>query len=232
MTDIQFRSDFTVKLINSMGSDEQIANVARVSTGTSSVDSKKNYGLLNMLMRDRHATPFESTVIQFYIESPVFLNREFFRHRLASYNETSSRYREMEPTFYLPPVGRPLRQVGKPGAYTFEEGTYLQAKKVEGAHKRAATESWAAYTGLLDSGVAREVARNVLPLTLYSSFYVTMNLRSLFNFFSLRRVTEDTSVPSFPLYEISQVSAQMEALTSTVVPVSMGLFNLHGRKAI
>lgn len=232
MPEIKFRSDFTVKLISSMGSDEQIANVARVSTGTTSVDQDKNYGLLNMLMRDRHGSPWESGVLQFYIESPIFVNREFFRHRIASYNEASSRYKEMEPVFYTPAPERPLVQTGKPGAYTFTSGTENQGKLTEFIHKHAAEEAWKAYKYLLLNGIAREVARNVLPLSLYSSFYVTMNLRSLFNFLSLRRVTKDTSVPTFPLHEIAQVAEQMEHRAYEVFPVAVNLFNLHGRKAV
>lgn len=212
-----------------MGSDAQIANVARVSTGTTSSDSKKNAGLLNMLMRDRHGTPWESGVLQFYIEAPVFVTREFFRHRIASYNETSSRYREMEPVFYCPTGVRPLQQVGKPGAYSFTQGSEDQLLTARIAHKALAVEAWQQYTNMLTDGIAREVARNVLPMSLYSSFYVTLNLRSLMNFLSLRRATEHTTVPTFPLWEIAQVASQMEDLASEVFPVAMRLFNEHGR---
>lgn len=225
----EFRSDFVVKLVDSMGSDTQIANVARVSTGTYTENPQKNTGLLNMLMRDRHGSPWESGILQFYIEAPIFVTREFFRHRIASYNEASSRYKEMEPIFYCPTGARPLQQVGKPGAYTFTQGSEEQLTTVRLAHKTLAMDAWDQYTNMLDDGIAREVARNVLPLSLYSSFYVTLNLRSLMNFLSLRRVTSETTVPTFPLYEIDVVASQMEEHAADIFPVAMGLFNEHGR---
>lgn len=242
MADIEFRSDFTVTLVDHMGSDRQIAQVARVSTGTRGMDKsfyvplpeerKKQNGLLNMLMRDRHGTPWESGILQFYIEAPIFVTREFFRHRIASYNETSSRYREMEPVFYVPdPQVRPLRQIGKPGAYTFEMAKGNQDIWVRHKHVKVAKVAWEEYQDMLELGVAREVARNVLPLSLYSSFYVTLNLRSLFNFLSLRRVTEDTTVPTFPLWEIDRIAGKMEELASEYFPVAFEVFNKHGRVA-
>lgn len=226
---VEFRSSFTVDLVDSMGDDRRIVDVARVATLTRDDLRTSDYGLLNMLMRDRHGTPWESVVLQYYIEAPIFVTREFFRHRIASYNEVSSRYKEMEPVFYEPPTGRPLRQVGKPGAYKFEAGTDEQDLATRCAHRRLAVEAWDTYRGLLEDGVAREVARNTLPVSLYSAFYVTLNLRSLFNFLSLRRVTESTSVPTFPLWEIDQVAGLMEAHAEEVVPEAMKLFNLHGR---
>lgn len=235
MTDLTFRSDFTVELEGYMGSDTQIANVARVSTRGMGVRchtevTEKDRGLLNMLMRDRHGTPWESGVLQFYIEAPIFVTREFFRHRIASYNEASSRYKEMEPVFYVPdPQVRPLRQIGKPGAYTFEMAEGNQDLFVRHSHVKAAKVAWKEYQSMLELGVAREVARNVLPLSLYSSFYVTLNLRSLFNFLSLRRVTDYTTVPTFPLFEIAEVAAQMEGYAASIFPVAMELFNEHGR---
>jgi thymidylate synthase (FAD) len=227
---IEFRSDFTVELVDYMGSDNHIANVARVSTGTTEPDIEKNKGLLNMLMRDRHGTPWESAILQFYIETPLFVNREFFRHRIASYNETSARYREVEPIFYVPSSERPAIQKGKPGAYVFtNERTDEQELTINAEHVRQAKYAWAGYQAMLSTGVAREVARNVLPVSLYSPFYVTMNLRSLFNFLSLRRVTENTTTPTMPLYEIDQVAGQMEELAAEKFPVALSVFNQHGR---
>jgi thymidylate synthase (FAD) len=226
---VEFRSYFTVDLVDSMGDDRRIVDVARVAPLTRDDLRPSDYGLLNMLMRDRHGTPWESVVLQYYIEAPIFVTREFLRHRIASYNEVSSRYKEMEPVFYEPPIDRPLRQVGKPGAYKFEAGTDEQELSTLTAHRRVAVEAWDTYRDLLEDGVAREVARNTLPVSLYSAFYVTLNLRSLFNFLSLRRVTESTSVPTFPLWEIDQVAGLMEAHAEEVVPEAMKLFNLHGR---
>lgn len=226
-----FRTFMTVKLIDHMGSDNQIANVARVSTGTHEDDIEKNKGLLKMLCRDRHGSPFESGIVQFYIESPIFVNREFFRHRIASYNETSARYRELEPVFYVPSRDRYLVQHGRPGAYQFSAGSHEQYEHTIKTMEVAATEAWDKYQYLLRSGIAREVARDVLPMSTFSPFYVTMNVRSLLNFLSLRRKTEDTKVPTFPLREIEMVAEKMEALAADRFPETLRLFNACGRVA-
>lgn len=228
--EIQFRSDMTVELTDSMGGDESIIRFARVSSGTSGTE-KSNTGLLRMLMRDRHGSPFESPVLQFRIECPIFVAREFFRHRIASYNETSGRYRELEPVFYVPSNERPLRQIGKPGAYTFEPGDEDQIADVRMVHRQGAGDAWRNYQWLLEGGIAREVARNVLPLSIYTSFYVNMNLRSLMNFLSLRWAHEESKVPTFPLYEIEQVAIKMDTLATEIAPQSMQFFTEFGRVA-
>lgn len=230
MTEIKFRPDMTAELTDSMGGDESVIRFARVSSGIEGSD-KANTGLIRMLMRDRHGSPFESPVLQFRIECPIFVAREFFRHRIASYNETSGRYQVLEPMFYVPNGGRPLKQIGKPGAYTFEYGTQEQISITQASHKRIAREAWIEYQSQLDKGIAREVARNVLPLSIYTSFYVNMNLRSLLNFLSLRWAHEDAKTPTFPLYEIEQLAKQMDAAARLYNPVSMASFDEFGRVA-
>jgi thymidylate synthase (FAD) len=220
----------TVELIDSMGGDESIVRFARVSSGTTGTESS-NRGLIRMLMRDRHGSPFESPVLQYRIECPIFVAREFFRHRIASYNETSGRYRELEPVFYVPGPERPLRQIGKPGAYTFEPGEYGQIVLTQAAHKRSAKAAWGEYELMLGSGIAREVARNVLPLSIYTSFYVNFNLRSLMNFLSLRWAHEESKTPTFPLKEIEMVAKQMDVYATEIAPVAMAAFTEFGRVA-
>jgi thymidylate synthase (FAD) len=95
MTTISFRSDVTVKLIQAMASDDAVTMAARVSTGSSYASPEKDAGLINYLMRDRHGSPFEHNAFTFYIEAPIFVFREFMRHRIASYNEESGRYKEL-----------------------------------------------------------------------------------------------------------------------------------------
>ena len=230
MTDVKFRSDMTVEMTDKMGGDESVIRFARVSSGVEGTE-KSNKGLIRMLMRDRHGSPFEAPVFQFRIECPIFVAREFFRHRIASYNEVSGRYQKLAPVFYLPTEERPLRQVGKPGAYTFNPGSYEQTVKTQAAHKRVATATWDEYQSLIDAEVAREVARNVLPLSLYTSFYVNMNLRSTLNFLSLRWAHEASKTPTFPLKEIEQVAQQMDTYAGQVTPVSMAAFTEFGRVA-
>ena len=107
---IKFRSDVTVELKQSMASDEAILMAARVSTGAESTSPEKDAGLINYLMRDRHGSPFEHNSFTFYIEAPIFVFREFMRHRIASYNEESGRYKELKPVLYIPDQERDLVQ--------------------------------------------------------------------------------------------------------------------------
>jgi thymidylate synthase (FAD) len=214
-----------------MGDDASVVKAARVSTGGSTTTPEKDAGLINYLMRDRHGTPFEHNAFTFYVEAPIFVFREFMRHRVASYNEESGRYKELAPVFYIPSEDRKLIQVGKPGAYTFEEGTYDQKKIVPADIKMAAKEAYAAYQRMLEKGVAREVARSVLPVGLYSSMFVTMNARTLMNFLSLRTMREGTMFPSFPQREIEMCAEKMEDFFAEVMPVTYATFNKNGRVA-
>jgi thymidylate synthase (FAD) len=239
--EIRFRSDMTVKLVQSMGDDMSVIEAARVSTTLTSdtlrdtsvaVDlSGKDLGLINYLMRDRHGTPFEHNAFTFFVEAPIFVFREFMRHRIASYNEESGRYKELNPVFYVPNEDRKLIQVGKPGAYTFEDGTAEQQMMVSNSTKRVAEEAYSEYQRMLEAGVAREVARAVLPVSIYSSMFVTMNARALMNFLSLRTVREGTTFPSYPQREIEMVAEEMEELFATIMPVTYETFNRNGRVA-
>lgn len=227
---VRFSSEMLVSLTDSMGGDESIIRFARVSSGTGGSE-KADQGLVRMLMRDRHGSPFEAPVFQFQIECPIFVAREFFRHRIASYNEVSGRYQKLEGKFYVPSEERPLRQVGKPGAYSFQPGTYEQYLKTVSAHKRVAVTAWDEYEVMLENGVARETARNVLPLSIYTKFYVNFNLRSLLNFLSLRWAHTDSKVPTFPLYEISQIAQDMDLLAREDCPLAFAAFDEFGRVA-
>ena len=234
MSEATFRSDMTVQLVNSMAKDSDVAMAARVSTvsGTHEdvVDLTKDAGLINYLMRDRHGSPFEHNAFTFYIEAPLFVFREFQRHRMASYNEESGRYKELEPVFYVTAEDRNLVQVGKPGAYTFEKGDYLQTKVAAAEIQRNSFESYGAYQAMLNKGIAREVARMVLPLNIFSSMYVTMNARSLMNFLSLRSLEQGT-YQSFPQQEIADVATQMELIFSEKMPLTHQAFIKNGRVA-
>ena len=237
MTDhqIQFRSDVTVDLVRAAAQDADVLFAARVSTkGEHSLedvgaDASKSAGLINYLMRDRHGSPFEHNSMTFYVQAPIFVFREFMRHRIASYNEESGRYRELRPVFYVPGPERRLLQVGKPGAYTFEPGSPEQHALVESEIKASCTQAYESYQRMLDAGIAREVARAVLPVTIYSSMYVTMNARALMNFLSLRTMREGTHFPSFPQREIEMVAEKMEDFWAELMPMTYDAFNKNGR---
>ncbi len=234
MGEITFRSDMTVQLIDSMASDSAVAMAARVSTISGNheevVDLTKDAGLINYLMRDRHGSPFEHNAFTFYIEAPIFVFREFMRHRIASYNEESGRYKQLEPVFYVPNRERNMVQVGKPGAYTFEQGTEEQWEDVNLSTQHICNKAYYEYQALLNTGIAREVARMVLPVNIYSSMYVTMNARSLMNFLSLRSSGQGT-YPSFPQAEIAWVAEGMEEWFKTKMPITHQAFVQNGRVA-
>ena len=233
----EFRSDMTVELVRASAQDGDVLFAARVSTqGEQSLaqldaDPQRSKGLINFLMRDRHGSPFEHNSMTFYVQAPIFVFREFMRHRIASYNEESGRYRELRPVFYVPGPQRRLRQVGKPGAYEFLEGTPEQSELVRTETERVCREAFASYQRMLEAGVAREVARIVLPLNIYSSMYVTMNARALMNFLSLRTKAEGTHFPSFPQREIEMCAEKMETAWAALMPMTHGAFNANGRVA-
>ncbi len=235
--EIEFRSDVTVELVRAGAQDADVVFAARVSTaGEQSLDdvdadASGAKGLIAFLMRERHGSPFEHNSMTFYVQAPIFVFREFMRHRIASYNEESGRYRELRPVFYVPGPDRRLVQIGKAGAYDFIEGTPEQTTVAVEATKRACASSYAAYREMLDAGVAREVARGVLPVATYSSMYVTMNARSLMNFLSLRTKRPDSRFPSYPQREIEMVAEQMEEHWARLMPLTHGAFEANGRVA-
>jgi thymidylate synthase (FAD) len=235
--EIRFRDDVTVEVIKHAASDADVIWAARVSTkGESSLadveaDPQRSQGLINFLMRDRHGTPFEHSSMTFYVRAPIFVFREFMRHRTFSYNEESGRYRELEPVFYVPGPERRLVQVGKPGRYDFAEGTPEQHKLAGEAVRESCRRAYAAYREMLQAGIAREVARTVLPVGLYSSMYATCNARALMNFLSLRTRRDDSTFPSFPQREIEMVAEKMEAAWAALMPLTHAAFERNGRVA-
>ncbi|MEY3129208.1 MAG: hypothetical protein RL405_528 [Actinomycetota bacterium] len=243
MSEIKFRSDVTVELVRSSASDSDVLFAARVSTQgeqtleaaasrvDASEDEKRSKGLINYLMRDRHGSPFEHNSLTFYVQAPIFVFREFQRHRIASYNEESGRYKELSPVFYVPGPDRNLIQIGKTGSYDFIPGTAEQTALVEQESRTASIQAYEAYQRMLEAGVAREVARIILPLNIYSSMYVTMNARALMNFLSLRTKREGTHFPSFPQREIEMCAEKMEDFWAELMPYTYAAFNENGRVA-
>jgi thymidylate synthase (FAD) len=232
-----FRSDVDVELVRSSASDADVVFAARVSTkGEQSLedvdaDPSRAQGLLNYLMRDRHGSPFEHSVMTFYVRAPIFVWREHMRHRIASYNEESGRYRELQPEFYVPARERNLVQQGKPGAYVFVPGSDEQFELVDRETREACLTAYRSYQRMLDAGVAREVARIVLPVTIYSSAYVTMNSRAMMNFLSLRTKREGSHFPSFPQREIEMVAERYETEFARLMPMTHQAFEANGRVA-
>lgn len=228
----KFRDDVTVELVQTLATDLMVARAAWVSTkGPDTREAEGRIdGLINYLMKERHGSPFEHNMFTFYIECPIFVVREFHRHRIGwSYNEWSGRYSEMRPIFYVPHASRKLVQVGKPGGYTFEPGSVDQYDNVTEAIEQNSRDAWTRYQYMKSAGIANEVARDVLPLNIYTSFYATCNARSLMSFLSLRTENEDATFVSRPLKEIQMVADEMEELFADTMPITWEAWNRNGR---
>lgn len=234
---VDLRSDMIVELIHHNADDLRVVQAAQVSTkGESSRDTDmtedKITGFINFLMKNRHGSPFEHNSMTFLIRAPIFVFREFHRHRIGwSYNEESGRYTKLRPTFYIPDEDRDLVQVGKTGYYEFVPGTPIQHNVTKDALRRSYQQAYSTYEHLLKLNVAREVARTCLPVAIYSSMYATCNSRSLMNFLSLRTKHPDSVFPSYPQREIEMVAEQMEKEWANLMPITHKAFTINQRVA-
>ena len=216
MTEIEFRSDTRVTYIDHMGDDRRIAQAARVSTGNDQSD-RPHEGLVKRLWRDQHTSTFEHNTLTVMVDVPIFVAREWMRHRTQAFNEISGRYTEMEPVFYVPGGDRPLAQTGKAMDYRREAGDMKQKARAANAHRTVAEDAWDEYRSMLEFGIAREVARNILPVSLYTRFYATANLRNWLHFISLR--TDPTA-----LHEIQDAACQVADLIQEKWPTAWAAY--------
>lgn len=215
-----------VRLEGSLASDLDPVNSARVSFGGRRIEmDAKDRGLVNFLARERHGTPFEHAFFRFEVKAPIFVFREWHRHRIGvSINEQSGRYMQLEREFYVPAAEDFRVQKGKPGAYHFvpDEDT----ERVEAARAKILETSNAAfdeYEAMLEAGVAKEIARIVLPVNTYSTMWWSCNPRSLMSYLSLRNAPNAQR-------EIAAYAEVMEDIAKLVMPVSFEAFVEHGRK--
>lgn len=226
-TPVTLITEIKATLVDTMGDDESVVHAARVSIvgARAETEGGEKTGLINFLMKNSHASPFEHVTATFLVECPIFVTREVHRHRTFSYNEVSGRYSVLEPKFYVPPAARPLTQVGKPGSYRFEEGTDEQAMLALGELRFAYQTCWNGYERLLEAGIAKEVARDLLPVGIYTSFYMTGNLRNWLNFLKLRTAPD-------ALYEIRDMAAEVEEQLERIAPTCLECWNKNGRGQI
>jgi thymidylate synthase (FAD) len=214
-----------VRLDGSMADDLSVVNAARVSFAQRSTQmDERDHGLIRFLMRERHGTPFEHNAFRFHVKLPIFVMREWARHRIGSFNEWSARYSQLEPEFYIPEPEDVRTQVGKPGAYSFDPVDPELAEHTREAQRTVYEQAYAAYVDLLDQGVAKEVARNVLPVAIYTQFYWTVNARSLMNFLSLRNAVTAQR-------EIRRYAAACEQLFGECMPITHAAFLANERRA-
>ena len=229
---INLTSSMDVELVQSVGSDANIAAAARVSTGLdlSQYSEKENAGLINYLVKHRHGSPFEHNSMTFRISAPIFVFREFHRHRVGwSYNEVSARYKKLEPRFYIYPGERPLVQEGSSAHPKLVHGDQSLVLSTNGTLYTAYKDAWDMYELLLRDGVANEVARAVLPVGVYSEMYATCNARSLMAFLSLRVDDASSKFETKPQWEIEQVALGMEDHFQKLFPATWEAFQKNGR---
>jgi thymidylate synthase (FAD) len=214
-----------VRLDDAMASDLSVVNAARVSFARrKEVMDESDEGLIRFLMRDRHGTPFEHNAFRFHIRAPIFVAREWFRHRVGSFNEFSMRYARATDDFYVPEPEDVRSQVGKPGAYSFEPVSDELAQTTRDELAAVYAAAYAAYERLVEQGVARELARAVMPVGAYTEFYWTVNARALMNFVSLRAA--DTAQR-----EIRRYAEAVERLFAERMPVTYEAFVASDRTA-
>jgi thymidylate synthase (FAD) len=214
-----------VRLDAAEATDLSVVNGARVSfLQIRSEMDERDEGLIRFLMRERHASPFEHNLFRFHIRCPIAVAREWMRHRWSSFNEHSLRYSQAVDEFYLPAPEQVRSQVGKPGAYRFEPVDPGTADKARDLMNRLYREAWDAYTELAEMGVARELARMVLPVALYTEFYWTVNARALMNFISLRNADA-------AMWEIRQFGDAVERFFGELMPATYKAFEEYGRVA-
>jgi len=214
-----------VRLDDAMADDLSVVNGARVSFARRKTEmDDSDEGLIRFLMRDRHGTPFEHNSFRFHIRCPIFVAREWFRHRVGSFNEFSMRYAKATDEFYVPAPEDVRTQVGKPGAYSFEPVEPEVAEQTREELHAVYETAFAAYERLVELGVARELARAVMPVGAYTEFYWTVNARALMNFVSLRN-------SEFAQREIRRYAEAVETFLAEKMPVTYDAFVKAGRVA-
>src|ERR687893_1763901 len=206
-----------------MADDLSVVNGARVSFAEHREEmSERDAGLIKFLMRSRHGSPFEHNSFRFHIRCPIFVAREWFRHRIGSFNEFSMRYARATDDFYIPEPDDVRSQVGKPGAYSFEPVSDEIADLTREELRSVYETAFAAYERLVELGVARELARSVMPVGAYTEFYWTVNARALMNFISLRAAETAQR-------EIRRYAEAVERLFADAMPVTHAAFVAGGR---
>jgi thymidylate synthase (FAD) len=211
-----------VRLINYMGSDLDVVRAARVSHDADwrvGEDTGSDARLINYLWKNRHTSPFESVTLTFEVKAPIFVFRQWHRHRTWSYNEVSARYTELPDEYYVPAASNVGTQstANKQG----REKEYRPNIADELQRYRAACEiSHQHYKILMEAGWPRELARGVLPVATYSRMFATVNLLNLFRFLDLR-------ADAHAQYEIREYAQAMIDLVRPVVPVCMGAWQTN-----
>jgi thymidylate synthase (FAD) len=202
-----------VRVVDYMGNDSSVVQAARVSYGEGTKRVNEDKALIDYLMRHQHMTPLEMTTIKFHIKCPIFVARQWFRHRTGSFNEISARYTEVKDEFYSPEISniKPQSKTNHQGREESESFDIVKALDYQISMKDCSTFDYEIYQMLINDGVAKEIARTVLPVSQYTEFYWSLNLRNLFHFLHLRS-------DSHAQYEIRVYADIISSLVETWVP--------------
>ena len=215
--EISFRSEMSVTYIDSMGDDKRIAQAARVSTAGLDNDREKYVGLVRALIRDGHWSPLESCTMTIAFDVPAFTRDQIVRHRSMSFSVFSLRYSEAKPVFWVPSDDRPLVQVGKALDYRREKGDDDQAELARESITVVAESAWNMYQDMIGGGIANEVARTVLPNSIYSPFWATGNLRSWLHFVGIRNDPHAQR-------EVREAAEKVESIIGERWPVALAAY--------
>lgn len=203
-----------IELVDSMGSDASIVKAARVSYDgdererTEQQDAK----LLRYLLKNKHTSPFEHVTLTFHVKAPIFVVRQWMRHRTWSFNEISARYTEVDQDYYVPDYWREQSSSNK----QMSEGSFANAELSEG-YMNALNRCWDVYHSLIDAGVAREMARMILPVSSFTRFYATVDLHNLLHFITLRKHEHSQN-------EIQEYARAMLDYAIQVAPITVGIW--------
>jgi thymidylate synthase (FAD) len=210
-----------VRLVDYLGSDARIVQAARVSYGEGTKTFREDKGLIDYLLRNRHTSPFEQVSLTFHCKMPIFVARQWIRHRTAKLNEISGRYSVMKDEFYLPGDEAIAYQSTDNKQGRSEEEVPAEVKaKVRELLEKGQHRAFLEYEALLEEGVARELARINLPLSLYTEWYWTMDLHNLFHFLALR-------LDAHAQLEIRKYAEVILEITRAVAPVATASFENH-----
>jgi thymidylate synthase (FAD) len=222
---VEFSSEITVKLIRTWGTDKVVPETARVSSigdeeyaelllheGDEYLLTQGDMALIDMLSENGHTSPFEHIGATFFLDVPIFVMREWMRHRTQSYNEVSGRWKVLDGRFYVPDENRPTKQVGRTGEYSFVPDRHTNAH-AQMCIKMSCEQSWSWYQAMLSSGVAKEVARMVLPVNIYTQVIVSANYLNWVRFLNLRAAPQ-------AMHEIRDAAYQVKGLLNEAFPVS------------
>ncbi len=209
-----------VRLVESMGGDQGVVDAARVSYGGVSRGAEADKKLISYLLAHSHLTPFEHAVFKFHVNAPIFVARQWFRHRFAAYNEISYRYTQAKDEYYIPQNWRAQDRKNRQGSV---EAPALDHVALTEKFSEQIRRASALYEEMIAAGVAREMARMILPVNLYTQFYWTVNARSLMNFVSLR-------ADAHAQWEIRQYAMALAGIFREKMPWTYEAFLRHGWK--